>query len=92
MKNQAKKKLIPAAILSEVDVASRDNDTGLTPERIVERYKKSLEQRQVWESHWRIPFSVFLRASLLDLQAALRVFSMMPRISAAAVGIWVPGP
>ena len=67
-------------------------EKGPTPESIIHRYKKVLEKRQVWESHWRIPFSVFLRASLLDLQAALRVFSMMPRISAAAVGIWVPGP
>ncbi|MBC8445411.1 MAG: head-tail connector protein [Rhodospirillaceae bacterium] len=53
MKKQITKQLIPAAVISEVAETSRDNEKDLTPERIIERYKKSLEQRQVWESHWR---------------------------------------
>ncbi len=33
--------------------ALKGAEKNLTPERIVERYKKSLERRQAWESHWR---------------------------------------
>jgi len=36
-----------------VHLTKGEAEQNLTPERIVERYKKSLERRQAWESHWR---------------------------------------
>jgi len=50
-KNPPAGQLTAAAALDMKDRGARK--AALTPARIVERYNKSLERRQTWESHWR---------------------------------------
>ena len=44
----------PPATLKEVPTREKERrKDALTPERVLERFRKAMEQRQTWESHWR---------------------------------------
>jgi len=75
-----------------------DAPTGLDANTLLRRYRRAKDRRGVWENHWRkqvrAPLGApgsFLRSGLY-YSAASRLPDSRSMISAAAVGMCVPGP